>query len=52
MNVDYSCFEGMELQGKVETVLSRGKVMVSDERFIGSKTHGRYLKRDVNVLAV
>ncbi len=30
MNVDYSCFEGMELTGKVETVLSRGTVIVEE----------------------
>ena len=48
MNVDYSCFEGMELTGKVETVLSRGAVIVSD----GSKSHGRYLRRGLNQLLV
>ncbi|MCP3998694.1 MAG: dihydropyrimidinase [bacterium] len=50
MNVDYSCFEGMELTGKVETVLSRGKVIVSGGRFLGNKAHGRYLKRGLNQL--
>jgi dihydropyrimidinase len=50
MNVDYSCFEGMELKGKVETVISRGKVIVSAGKFLGSKTHGRYLKRGLNQL--
>ena len=50
MNVDYSCFEGMELKGKVETVISRGKVIVSAGNFLGSKKHGRYLKRGLNQL--
>ena len=50
MNVDYSCFEGMELRGKVETVLSRGSVIVADGRFHGSKSHGKYLRRGVNQL--
>ena len=50
MNVDYSCFEGMELTGKVETVLSRGQVIVSDDRFVGNKSHGRYLRRGLNQL--
>jgi len=50
MNVDYSCFEGMEVQGKVETVLSRGTVIVAGDQFLGSRTHGRYLKRGLNQL--
>ena len=50
MNVDYSCFEGLELTGKVETVLSRGKVLVADNKWHGSKTHGRYLRRGLNQL--
>ncbi|MCP4303447.1 MAG: dihydropyrimidinase [bacterium] len=50
MNVDYSCFEGMELTGKVETVFSRGQLIVSDDRFVGSKSHGRYLRRGLNQL--
>jgi dihydropyrimidinase len=50
MNVDYSCFEGMELRGKVETVLSRGRVIVADGTFIGSRSHGRYLRRGLNQL--
>ena len=50
MNVDYSCFEGMELQGGVETVMSRGAVIVADGAFIGNRDHGRYLRRGLNQL--
>ena len=50
MNVDYSCFEGMELTGKVETVMSRGRVIVEGGKFHGDRTHGRYLKRGLNQL--
>jgi len=52
MNVDYSCFEGLELTGAVETVLSRGEVIVSDAQFHGSKSHGRYLRRGLNQLVI
>ncbi|QWF77332.1 dihydropyrimidinase [Amycolatopsis sp. CA-230715] len=48
MNVDYSAYEGFELTGKVDTVLSRGKVVVSPSGFEGSTTHGRFLSRDLN----
>ena len=50
MNVDYSCFEGVELTGEVETVLSRGEIIVSGGRFCGSASHGRYLRRGSNQL--
>ena len=50
MNVDYSCFEGMELTGEVETVLSRGRTVVAEGEFRGSKSHGRYLRRGLNQL--
>jgi len=47
MNVDYSCYEGMEIQGHSDIVLSRGKVVVEDGEYKGSKGDGRFLKRDV-----
>ncbi|RSN22518.1 dihydropyrimidinase [Amycolatopsis sp. WAC 04169] len=48
MNVDYSAYEGMEITGKVDTVLSRGRVVVSPSGFSGSTTHGKFLSRDLN----
>ncbi len=45
MNMDYSAFEGTVIQGKVDTVLSRGQVVVRDDAFHGSKGHGRYQRR-------
>ncbi|UVS81535.1 dihydropyrimidinase [Actinokineospora sp. UTMC 2448] len=47
MNVDYSAYEGMELVGRVETVLSRGSVVVADGAFHGREGHGRFLDRDL-----
>lgn len=47
MNVDYSAYEGFEITGKVETVLSRGKVVVSPAGFGGRRGHGRFLPRDL-----
>ncbi|MFC5290265.1 dihydropyrimidinase [Actinokineospora guangxiensis] len=48
MNVDYSAYEGMELIGKVETVLSRGSVVVDRGSFHGREGHGEFLERDLN----
>ncbi len=47
MNVDYSCYEGMEVQGHSDIVLSRGKVIVEDGEWKGDPGHGRFLKREV-----
>jgi dihydropyrimidinase len=43
--VDYSPYEGMELIGYPELVISRGEVIVRDERFTGSPGRGKFLKR-------
>ena len=45
MNVDYSAYEGMEITGRVETVLSRGRVIVDKGEFLGSTGHGTFLER-------
>ncbi len=45
MNVDYSCYEGREVQGGSDIVLSRGKVIVDSGRWNGAAGDGRFLKR-------
>jgi len=45
MNMDYSAWEGFEVAGRVDTVISRGSVVVRDREYVGTKGHGRYLKR-------
>jgi len=45
MNVDYSAYEGREVQGTVETVLSRGRVVVEGGEFKGKAGAGQFLKR-------
>jgi dihydropyrimidinase len=45
MDVDYSCYEGMEVQGMVETVLLRGKTIIENNEYLGTKGDGRYLPR-------
>jgi dihydropyrimidinase len=48
MWVDYSCYEGLEITGKVETVLSRGRTIIEDDAYHGSAGDGRYLRRGSN----
>jgi dihydropyrimidinase len=45
MNMDHSAWEGYEVDGHVDVVVSRGSVLVSDGEFHGRAGHGRYLKR-------
>ena len=45
MNMDHSSWEGFKIDGKVDTVLSRGMVVVEDDTFKGRKGHGKFIKR-------
>ena len=45
MNVDYSCYEGHEVTGKVDTVLLRGKVVVEGTEYLGRAGDGQYMSR-------
>ncbi len=45
MNVDYSAYEGRKLRGAVDTVLSRGKVVIENGEYLGKAGDGRFLKR-------
>ena len=48
MNMDYSAWEGFEIDGHVDTVLSRGKVIVDDGDYLGTKGDGQYIKRGLS----
>ena len=48
MNMDYSAYEGFEIQGKVETVMSRGNVIIEDGNYLGSAGDGQYLRRGLS----
>jgi dihydropyrimidinase len=45
MNVDYNTYEGFEVTGFTETVLSRGKVIIDNCEYVGKKGDGHFLKR-------
>ncbi len=48
MNMDHSAWEGFEIDGHVDTVLSRGKVVVDGNAYLGTKGDGRFLRRDLS----
>jgi len=50
-NVDYTPYEGMNVRGWPETVLSRGEIIVQGGGFVGNAGRGRFLKCDVPVPA-
>lgn len=49
--VDYTCYEGMKVQGDIDLVMQRGNVIVKDNQFLGKRGDGRYLKRGKGIIA-
>ena len=45
MRVDYSMFEGIQVTGMPVTVLSRGRVVVESDKFLGRAGTGEFVKR-------
>jgi dihydropyrimidinase len=48
MNMDYSAWEGWQIDGHVDTVLSRGRVIVDDGQYLGAKGDGQFVKRSLS----
>jgi dihydropyrimidinase len=48
MNMDYSAYEGFDVAGKVDTVLSRGEVVIADGEFHGRPGRGRFVRRGLS----
>ena len=47
-NVDYTSYEGLELQGYPIMTIVRGKVIVKNNEFIGEEGYGQFIKRYKN----
>jgi dihydropyrimidinase len=45
MRVDYSMFEGIQVTGMPDVVLSRGRVVVEGDKFLGRPGGGEFIKR-------
>ena len=45
MRVDYSMFEGIQVTGMPDVVLSRGKIVVQQDKFLGRAGQGEFLRR-------
>jgi dihydropyrimidinase len=45
MNVDYNPYEGRQVTGATDTVLSRGSVIIEDGTFVGRRGAGSFIRR-------
>jgi dihydropyrimidinase len=45
MRVDYSMFEGIQVTGMPDIVLSRGNVVIENNKFLGRVGAGEFLRR-------
>jgi dihydropyrimidinase len=48
MNMDHSAYEGYEISGAVDTVISRGSVLLAGGEYHGRKGHGEFLRRGLS----
>jgi dihydropyrimidinase len=48
MNMDHSAWEGFKIQGKVDTVMSRGRVILEAGNYLGSPGDGKYQRRGLS----
>jgi dihydropyrimidinase len=48
MNMDHSAYEGVHVDGRVDTVLSRGAVVIENNQYFGRPGHGQYLRRGLS----
>ncbi|MEW8993144.1 amidohydrolase family protein [Clostridium sp.] len=47
-NCDYNLYEGIDVQGKVLTTISRGKFIIKDKKLVGFEK-GNYVGRELNL---
>jgi len=43
--VDYTVYEGLEVQGKIDLVFQRGEIAVKNNQFLGKRGQGKFIKR-------
>jgi dihydropyrimidinase len=48
MAVDYSAYEGENIDGRCDMVMSRGRVVIENNRYVGTKGQGSYVRRGLS----
>ncbi len=51
-NVDFTPYEGIKLKCSIDTVISRGEVIVKENEYIGEKGRGRFIKTKINPIQI
>ena len=51
MRVDYNPYEGTTIDGSPSLVIARGRVIFADDKFLGKRGQGKFLKRGTAILA-
>lgn len=46
-NTDYSVYEGMKIRGAVDKTISRGRIVVDGDQFLGDLDHGKFIPRAI-----
>jgi dihydropyrimidinase len=49
MAADWSAYEGIQIQGKIQKVFSRGELIIDGEECVGTPGRGRFVHRRLNV---
>jgi dihydropyrimidinase len=44
-STEYNVYEGIQTKGRIEYVLSRGKIIVENNKVVGTPGHGKYIYR-------
>ena len=48
MAVDYSAYEGERIDGRCDLVMSRGRIIIEDGAYTGTKGQGSFVKRGLS----
>jgi dihydropyrimidinase len=46
MNVDYSLYEGWQMRGLAELVISRGDIIIENDKWNGNPNRGKFCARE------
>ena len=47
-NVDYTPYEDKEINTLANTVISRGKILIKDQKLLSKNSHGKFLKSEIS----
>lgn len=51
-NVDYTAYEGFKLKGYPILTMLRGEIIAKNNKFVGKKGYGNFIKRKINKIVI